>query len=145
MALATSTATVLRDAHAESASICGMSVQYDMAPIGAEVSPELRAFAGLWQGAMDMSASLQWCLGLAVYALEPGRFHSRFIWSANAGRGSNNRANHGNIVRIFAFSNGVARFKSPEVQFELQMTSPNEVSGYRTDAVGRVPVWFKRK
>jgi len=85
------------------------------------------------------------CFGIVAYAFGPGRFHTRFIWNANAGRGINNRANHGSIARIFEFSNGMARFKSPEVQFELQMTSPNEISGYRIDGVGRFSVWLKRK
>ena len=137
-------ATTLGDAHADSARVCDQSVQYDMAPIGAEVSPELRAFVGVWQGGVGVSGT-ETCFGIVAYAFGPGQFHTRVIWNANAGRGINNRANHGNIARIFEFSNGVARFKAPEVQFELQMTNPNEISGYRIDAVGRLPVSFKRK
>lgn len=144
VALAASAPVLLREAHADSARICDLSVQYDMAPTSAEVSADLRAFAGVWQGGGGLPGT-ETCFGLVVYSFQPGRFHSRFIWNANAGRGINNRASHGNIPRMFEFKNGVARFNGAEVQFELQVVNPNELTGYRIDAQGRLPVWFKRK
>ncbi len=145
MTLAASTATLSRDAHAESARICEQSVQYDVVPMSAEVSPELRRLSGVWQGAVVLSGILEQCVGFVPFAFEPsGRFHARYVWSTAAGRGFNNTARMGNIARIGEFSNGVVRFKGPDVLIEVHMTSPNELSGHRTNAQGRVPVWFKR-
>lgn len=143
--LAVAAIPLIPEADADSARVCEQSIQYDVRPISAGISPELRKFAGVWQGRQVLGTALQTCMGLVVYGFEPGRFLSRFIWSADAGMGTVNRSNHGNIARTFEFSNGVARFKGPEVLFELQMTSDNEISGYRTDSQGaRFPVWFKR-
>jgi hypothetical protein len=151
MALAFCAISVLgRDGRAASATLCDQKVGYSIAPLSADLSPQLRNYSGVWTGSVKFALDAEMCVAMVVEAIKAdGTIDTRFAWSVGSDTGILNMASFGTAPWSGKVEHGVLRLVGSQngntYTYEFHLNGGNELAGYFAQNTHRTPLLLKRR
>jgi hypothetical protein len=116
-------ATAVSPAYSQTLSECEQKVQYNLAPVAADVPENFRSFSGIWVGKWANAL----CSVLIVEEVnKDGSVAAKYLYGTYAPWNINRAGTSAYTGKII---NGVLTLRRNNVTIEYRATSPNELAG----------------
>jgi hypothetical protein len=134
---------------AETRQFCEQTVAYTITPPDSGMASTLRAFSGVWSGAVVFQPAVEMCVALIVENIRPnGEMQTKFVWLAGTSTGIGNLASlgavawsgkvEGDVLRLVGSKNGST------YAYEFGPSGINEMRGWFLHNNHRTPLVLKR-